>query len=261
MDKKHVNYTVEDRLAVVTIDNPKMNALSGAVMEELGTVFDELEARTEIGVAIIIGGGTKAFVAGADIKGFKDFLGKRESAFNSSRRMQAVFSKIEESRLVVIAAINGFALGGGCELAAACDIRIASDNIIIGVPEVKLGLIPGAGGTQRLTRLLGKGRAKLMVLTGDFFNAQEAFQLGLLDKVVPAADVLMEAKKMAGIILGNAPLAVEAGKRAINKGVEMSMEDGLVFEAGLVGDLFMTEDLKEGANAFVEKRVPLFRRK
>jgi enoyl-CoA hydratase len=256
-----VNYEVEDRLVVVTIDNPKMNALSVPVVEEISEVFEELEARVEIGVAIIIGGGTRAFVAGADIKEFKEAFGQRELAFTGSRRMQACFSKIEKSRLVVIAAINGLALGGGCELAAACDIRIAGDNVIIGVPEVKLGLIPGAGGTQRLVRLLGKGRAKLMVLTGDFFTAQDALQLGLLEKVVPAADVLAEAKKLAGTILANAPLALEAGKKAINEGVEMSFADGLVFEAGLVGDLFMTEDIKEGASAFVEKRFPVFRRR
>lgn len=261
MARTFVNYEVEGRLAVVTIDNPKMNALSVPVVKEISEVFEELEARTEIGVAIITGGGTRAFVAGADIKGFKEAFGQRELAFRESRRMQACFSKIEKSRLVVIAAINGLALGGGCELAAACDIRIAADNVIIGVPEVKLGLIPGAGGTQRIARLLGKGKAKLMVLSGDFFSAQDAFQLGLLEKVVPAADVLAEAKKLAGSILANAPLAVEAGKRAINEGVEMSFEDGLVFEAGLVGDLFMTEDIKEGAGAFVEKRFPVFRRR
>ena len=261
MERKYVNYEVEGRLAVVTIDNPPMNALSGSVMQDLGNVFDELETCTDIGVAIITGGGTKAFVAGADIKGFGQFIGSREAAFNSSRSMQAVFSKIESSRLVVIAAINGLALGGGCELAASCDIRIGGDDIVIGVPEVKLGLIPGAGGTQRLARLLGKGRAKLMVFTGAFFKAPEAYQMGLLDKVVPTAVVLSEAKKIAGTILGNAPLAVEAAKRAINEGVEMAVEEGMKFEAVLVGDLFMTEDLKEGANAFIGKRPPAFRRK
>lgn len=261
MERAYVTYEVEGRLAVVTISNPKMNALSRPVVEELGAVFDELELRTEIGVAILTGGGGKAFVAGADIKGFKDIIGHRGVVFEGARGMQDCFSKIENSRLVVIAAINGLALGGGCELAAACDIRIAADNVIIGVPEVKLGLIPGAGGTQRLARLLGKGRAKWMVLSGDFFSARDAFQMGLLEKVVPAADLLAEAKKLAGSILANAPLAVEAGKRAINEGVEMSLEDGLVFEAGLVADLFMTEDIKEGAGAFVEKRFPVFRRR
>ncbi|PKN35910.1 MAG: crotonase [Deltaproteobacteria bacterium HGW-Deltaproteobacteria-19] len=238
-----------------------MNALGMPVVADLEAVFDELEDRKDIGVAVIIGAGERAFVAGADIKGFKDVFGQKDIAFNSSRKMQACFSKIENSRLVVIAAINGLALGGGCELAAACDIRIAADTAIIGVPEVKLGLIPGAGGTQRLARLLGKGRAKLMVLSGDFFTAQDAFQLGLLEKVVPAKDVLAEAKKLAGSIISNAPLAVEAGKKAINLGVEMSLEDALVFEAGLVGDLFMTEDLREGAGAFVEKRFPVFKGK
>lgn len=261
MERKYVNYEIDGRLAVVTIDNPPMNALSGQVMQELGEVFDELEPRTGIGVAVIIGGGTRAFVAGADIKGFKDFMGKREAAFNKSSSMQDVFSRIENSRLAVIAAVNGLALGGGCELAAACDIRVGADNIIIGVPEVKLGLIPGAGGTQRLARLLGKGRAMLMVLTGAFFKAQEAYQMGLLDKVVPAAEVLPEAKKLAEAILGNAPLAVEAAKRAINEGLELPVGEGMKLEAGLVGDLFTTDDLKEGATAFIEKRPPEFRRK
>lgn len=260
-ERKYVNYSVENRLAVVTIDNPKMNALSDQVMDELGAVFDELEARTEIGVAIITGVGTRAFVAGADIKGFRKFIGNRQAAVDSSRGMQAVFSKIENSRLVVIAAINGLALGGGCELAIACDIRVAGENIMIGVPEVKLGLIPGAGGTQRLVRLLGKGHAKYMVLTGEFLNAQKAFRIGLVDRVVPAKEVLTEAKKIAAMLLNNAPLAVEAGKRAINRGVEMPLEDGLAYEAELEGDLFMTSDLAEGTRAFVEKRAPNFKRK
>ncbi|HRT61256.1 MAG TPA: enoyl-CoA hydratase-related protein [Syntrophales bacterium] len=261
MERKYVNYAIENRLAVVTIDNPKMNALSDEVMDELDAVFDELEARTEIGVAIITGGGTKAFVAGADIKGFEKLMGNRQGAINDSRRMQAVFSKIENSRLVVIAAINGLALGGGCELAIACDIRVAGDSIVIGVPEVKLGLIPGAGGTQRLVRLLGKGPAKYMIFTGEFLNAQEAYRLGLVDRVVPEKDVLAAAKKIAATILGNAPLAVEAGKRAINRGVEMSLEDGLMYEAKLEGDLFLTKDLAEGVSAFIEKRTPIFRRR
>jgi enoyl-CoA hydratase len=261
MERKYVNYVVEDRLAVVTIDNPKMNPLSRAVVAELSNVFDELEARFDVRVAIITGGGTSAFVAGADIKEFNAIFGDRETAFKFSRDIQDALSKMENSRLVFIAAINGLALGGGCELAAACDIRIAGDKVVIGVPEVKLGVIPGAGGTQRLARLLGTGRAKLMVLTGLFFSAQEAFQMGLVDKVVPAADVLAESKKIAAAILANAPLAVEAGKRAINQGVEMSMENALKFEAGLVADLFVTEDLKEGATAFVDKRAPSFMRK
>ncbi|HRR40723.1 MAG TPA: enoyl-CoA hydratase-related protein [Syntrophales bacterium] len=261
MKRDYVNYEVEGRLAVVTVDNPPMNPLSGRVMQELGEIFDEIESRTDIGVAIIAGGGTKAFVAGADIKGFKDFIGSREAAFASSRGMQAVFAKIENSRVVVIAAINGLALGGGCELAAACDIRIGGDNIVIGVPEVKLGLIPGAGGTQRLARLIGKGRAKMMVLTGAFFNAGDAVRMGLLDKVVPAEDVLSEAKQIAAAILANAPLAVEAAKKAINQGIELGLEDGMLLEAALESDLFVTEDLQEGVGAFIEKRTPSFRRK
>lgn len=261
MNRKYVRFEVEGRLAVVTIDNPKMNALSTAVMEDLAAVFEELEGRRDIGVVLLTGAGERAFVAGADIKGFRDMFGKRDEVVRGSRAMQACFSKIENSRLVVIAVINGLALGGGCELAAACDIRIAAEEAVIGVPEVKLGLIPGAGGTQRLARLLGKGRAKWMVLSGDFFTARDAFQLGLLERVVPAAELMVEARKLAASILSNAPLAVEAGKRVINEGLEMSLEDGLVLEANLVGDLFLTEDLKEGAGAFVEKRFPVFRGK
>ncbi len=231
MERTYVTYEVEGRLAVVTISNPKMNALSRPVVEELGAVFDELELRTEIGVAILTGGGGKAFVAGADIKGFKDIIGHRGVVFDGARGMQDCFSKIENSRLVVIAAINGLALGGGCELAAACDIRIAADNVIIGVPEVKLGLIPGAGGTQRLARLLGKGRAKWMVLSGDFFSARDAFQMGLLEKVVPAADLLAEAKKLAGTFSANAPLPSRRERGPSPEGVK-SIGDGLVFWGG-----------------------------
>ncbi|HOM08185.1 MAG TPA: enoyl-CoA hydratase-related protein [Syntrophales bacterium] len=261
MERTYVRSTVENRLAVVTIDNPKVNALNDRVVDELAEVFGELETLSEIGVGILTGAGEKAFVAGADIRGFEKFIGNRQAAVDSSRRMQALFSKIENSRLVVIAAINGLALGGGCELAVACDLRVAGDNVLIGVPEVKLGLIPGAGGTQRLARLLGKGRAKYMVLTGEFLNAREAFQWGLVDRVVPAEDVLSEAKRIAARILGNAPLAVEAGKRAINRGLEMSLEDGLALEAELEGDLFLTSDLAEGTKAFLEKRTADFRRK
>lgn len=259
MDRKLVNYVLEDRIAVITIDNPPVNSLGAQVIYELSDVFDELEAKEEVIVAVITGGGKKAFVAGADIKSFKDLVGKRDVAFDGSRGMQACFSKIESSNKIVIAAINGLALGGGCEMAAACDIRIISENALIGVPEVRLGIIPGAGGTQRLLRLLGRGKAKLMVLSGDFYSANDALAMGLVEKVVPAGEALNEARKMAQAICGNAPLALRAGKKVINEGENLSLDDALLREAGYLADLFMTEDLKEGASAFIEKRFPVYK--
>ena len=261
MERKFVNYEVENGIAVVTINNPPMNSLSAAVINELTDVLDELDEKDDIVIAIITGGGNKAFVAGADIKAFGDLVGKREMVVEGSRGMQKCFSKVENSSKVVIAAINGMALGGGCELAVACDIRIIAENALIGVPEVRLGLIPGAGGTQRLVRLVGKGKAKLMCLSGDFYGAKDALEMGLAERVVPAGEAVNEARKMAQAFLGNAPLALRAAKRAINEGSDMSLEDGLIMEASLVGDLFMTEDLREGAAAFLEKRFPAYKGK
>jgi enoyl-CoA hydratase len=261
LERKFVNYEVENGIAVVTINNPPMNSLSAAVINELTDVLDELDEKDDIVIAIITGGGNKAFVAGADIKAFGDLVGKREMVVEGSRGMQKCFSKVENSSKVVIAAINGMALGGGCELAVACDIRIIAENALIGVPEVRLGLIPGAGGTQRLVRLVGKGKAKLMCLSGDFYGAKDALEMGLAERVVPAGEAVNEARKMAQAFLGNAPLALRAAKRAINEGSDMSLEDGLIMEASLVGDLFMTEDLREGAAAFLEKRFPAYKGK
>jgi enoyl-CoA hydratase len=261
VERKFVNYEEENRIAVVTIDNPPMNSLGAAVINELYDVFDELENKDDIIVAIITGSGKKAFVAGADIRAFSELVGKRDVVIEGSRGMQKCFSKIENSSKIVIAAINGMALGGGCEMAVACDIRIIAENALIGVPEVRLGLIPGAGGTQRLVRLLGKGKAKLMCLSGDFYGAKDALAMGLVEKVVPAGEALNEAKKIAQAFLDNAPLALRAAKRVINEGSDMSLEDGLILEASFVGDLFMTEDLREGATAFVEKRFPVYKGK
>lgn len=261
MERKLVNYKEENRIAVVTIDNPPVNSLNVTVINELSDVFDELEGREDIIVAIVTGGGRKAFVAGADIKSFKDLVGKRDVVFEGSRSMQACFGKVENSGKIVIAAINGLALGGGCELAVACDLRIIAENALIGVPEVRLGLIPGAGGTQRLLRLLGRGKAKLMVLSGDFYSAADALAMGLVEKVVPAGEALNEAMKMGQALLGNAPLALRAGKKVINEGENMTLENALICEAGYLADLFMTEDLREGATAFIEKRFPVYKGK
>ena len=261
MERKFVNYTVEGRIAVVTIDNPPMNPLSGEVTQEISDVVKEVNVRADVGVVIFTGGGTKAFVAGADIKGFNANYGHRDLAFQGCRFMQQCFSDIENSPKAVIAAVNGFALGGGLELALACDVRIAAENARLGVPEIKLGIIPGAGGTQRLVRQLGKGQAKLLVLSGEFLTARQALEIGLVEKVVPVGEALGEAKALAAKFLANAPLAITNGKRAINEGSNMTLEDGLLLEANLVADLFITEDLLEGATAFIEKRPALFQGK
>jgi Enoyl-CoA hydratase/carnithine racemase len=182
MARKYVNYEIEDRIAIVTIDRPPVNALSLEVIDELSEVFEELDANKNAGVVVIAGGGKKAFVAGADITMFEEFRSDRTKAFESVKKMQDCFTRIENFDMVVIAAINGLALGGGCELAVACDIRVAAQNAIIGTPEVKLGIIPGAGGTQRLARLLGKGWAKMIVLGGEPVSAGEALSIGLVER-------------------------------------------------------------------------------
>jgi enoyl-CoA hydratase len=261
MARKHVNYDVEHRIAIVTIDHPPVNSLNTDVVGELSDVFKELEPKKDVGAVVITGGGQKAFMAGADIRMFKDLIGKREKIFEVVMQMQDCFTSIENFDKVVIAAINGLALGGGCELAVACDIRIAAENAVIGVPEVKLGIIPGAGGTQRLARLLGKGRAKMMILGGGFFSAQDALGMGLVEKVVPSGEAVNEAKNLAKDFLSRGPLAIRNGKRAINEGTNMTLEKGLIREAELVADLFMTEDVKEGVDAFFEKRQPVFKAK
>jgi len=261
MAENLVTYTVEDSVAVVTIAHPPVNSLNVDVTNGLSAVFNELEENKKVGAVVITGGGEKAFVAGADIRMFKDLIGKREQILAGALAMQQCFTNIENSGKLIIAAINGLALGGGCELAVACDIRIAAENAVIGVPEVKLGIIPGAGGTQRLARLLGKGKAKMMVLGGGFFSALDAFNLGLVEKVVPVGQALDEAKKLAREFLSGGPLAIRSAKKAINEGLNMTLKDGLVLEAELVADLFMSEDVKEGIDAFFGKRPPVFQGK
>jgi enoyl-CoA hydratase len=261
MARKYVNYEMEDRIAVVKIDHPPVNSLNEAVIGEILEVFEEMGSRDDVAVVVITGGGERAFVAGADLRMFKDLIGNREKVFEGARGMQDCLTNIENFDWVVIAAINGMALGGGCELALACDIRVADENAVIGVPEVRLGLIPGAGGTQRLVRLLGKGKAKMMVLGGDFFSAKDALSMGLVEKVAPAGEALTEAMNLAKGFLNVGPLAMRNGKKAINEGSNMTLEDGLVREAELLADCFMTEDIKEGVAAFFEKRQPLFKGK
>lgn len=244
-------------IAIVTINRPKeLNALNLATVLEIDRAFQELADDKTAGAIIVTGGGEKAFVAGADIGEMANM--DPISAKEWARLGQQVFSRIENFPRPVIAAVNGFALGGGCELALACDIRLASEKAKFGQPEVNLGITPGFAGTQRLTRLVGRGRAKLLIMSGETIDAAEALRIGLVDKVVPAEELMVVAKGLAGKMLAKAAHAVSQAKLAINKGVEMPSELGYAFEAEAFGMCFSTGDQKEGMRAFLEKRKPVF---
>jgi enoyl-CoA hydratase len=247
----------KDGISTVTINRPdKLNALNTAVMAELRQAFTQIKDDPEVRVAILTGAGEKAFVAGADIAE----LNKNNpvEAKEYTHRGQAVLDLIENLGKPVIAAINGFALGGGCELAMACSFRIASDNAKIGQPEVKLGIIAGYGGSQRLPRLVGKGLALQILLTGEMIPAQEAHRIGLINEVVAPAELLPRAEAIAKKIIANAPLAVQYTLEAVNKGMEMPLAEGLFLEATLFAVACATEDKKEGTSAFLEKRAAKF---
>jgi enoyl-CoA hydratase/carnithine racemase len=250
----------KNAIAYVTINRPKvLNALNMATMEELGTAFLDIRGDPSIRVVILTGAGEKAFVAGADIGELakQDAVSGKEYA----HRGQAVLDLIENLGKPAIACINGFALGGGCELAMACTMRLASENAKLGQPEVKLGIIPGYGGTQRLPRLVGKGLAMQMVLSGEMISAQEAHRIGLVNEVTAAAELIPRAEAIAAKIIANAPLAVQYAMEAVNKGMEMTLAEGLFLEASLFGVCCATEDKKEGTAAFLEKRAAVFRGK
>ena len=256
------NILVEKKNAVayVTVNRPKvLNALSLATMEELGAAFLEIKDDSAIRVAILTGSGEKAFVAGADI----GELAKQDpvSGKKFAHRGQAVLDLIENLGKPVIACVNGFALGGGCELALACTMRLASENAKLGQPEVKLGILPGYGGTQRLPRLVGKGLAMQMILSGEMITAQEAYRIGLVNEVVAAAELIPRAEAIAAKIIANAPLAVQYAMEAINRGMDMTLAEGQFVEAALFGVCCATEDKKEGTTAFLEKRAAAFRGK
>jgi len=250
-------FEVRDGIAFVTVNRPdKLNALNDQVMLELSSAVDRITTEAEIKGAILTGAGPKAFVAGADIGDLS-----RQGPFDGkarSQRGQGVLRRLETCGKPVIAAINGFALGGGCELAMACHIRIAGENAKFGQPEVKLGIAPGYGGTQRLPRLVGKGVALQLILTGEMIDAQEAYRIGLVNKVVPTADLLSESEKMMRGILAMGPLAVRLSMEAVDRGLEMSLDEGLLLEANHFGLLAATQDTKEGLTAFLEKRSAKF---
>ena len=252
-----VKLEIEGHVALITIERPKaLNALNSQVLDELNDIIDKLERDCEVLCAIITGSGEKAFVAGADIKELAE-LNPADGKILAERG-QSIFRKIENSRFPYIAAVNGFALGGGCELALACAFRIASDNAQMGLPEVTLGLIPGYGGTQRLGRIVGKGRALEMTSTGVFVSADQACRIGLVNEVVPQEELLAVCKKKAGKIVRNAPRAIQYALQAINAGLEMNQKDGENLESALFGVLCGTLDAKEGLTAFIEKRKAVF---
>jgi enoyl-CoA hydratase len=250
----------KNAIAYVTVNRPKvLNALNTATMEELRAAFHELKNEAAIRVVIFTGAGEKAFIAGADINEFGEqdaVLGKEYA-----HRGQSVLNLIENLGKPVIACINGFALGGGCEIAMACTMRLASDNARFGQPEVKLGIIPGYGGTQRLPRLVGKGLAMQSVLTGEMMTAQEAYRIGLVNEVTAPAELIPRAEAIAAKIIANAPLAVKYAMEAVNKGMEMTLAEGLFLEASLFGVCCATEDKKEGTTAFLAKRAAAFKGK
>jgi enoyl-CoA hydratase len=250
-------FEIKDGIALVTINRPdKLNALNDQVILELSSAVDRITTEAEIRGAILTGAGPKSFVAGADIGDLS-----RQGPFDGkarAQRGQAVLRRLETCGKPVIAAINGFALGGGCELAMACHIRIAGENAKFGQPEVKLGIAPGYGGTQRLPRIVGKGVALQLILTGEMINAQEAYRIGLVNKVVPSGDLLAESEKMMRGILAMGPLAVRLALEAVDQGMEMTLDEGLLLEANHFGLLAATSDMKEGTTAFLEKRAAIF---
>ena len=260
MTFENIVFEKKNAIGYVTVSRPKaLNALNTTTMDELRAAFTDIQQDPALRAAILTGAGEKAFVAGADINELAQQDAVTGKAF--AHRGQAVLDLIENLGKPVIACINGFALGGGCELALACAIRIASENAKLGQPEVKLGIIPGYGGSQRLPRLVGKGMAMQLVLTGEMISAQEALRIGLVNEVVAAADLIARAEAIAGKIAANAPLAVQYAMEAVNKGVEMTLAEGLFLEAALFAVSCSTADKKEGTSAFLEKRAAQFQGK
>jgi enoyl-CoA hydratase/carnithine racemase len=254
---ENVLYEKKGAIAYVTVNRPTvLNALNTPTWTDLETAFADAKADASVHGVILTGAGDKAFIAGADISELADV--DAYGAEESSRFGQGVLDLVEDLGKPVIAAINGFALGGGCETAMACTIRIAAQHAKFGQPEVKLGLLPGGGGTQRLPRLVGKGRALQLILTGETISAQEAYRIGLVNEVVPAAGLIERAETILKQIMANAPIAVKFSLEAANKRLETSQGEGLALEASYFGICAATEDKKEGTSAFLEKRAPKF---
>ena len=260
MELKNVILEKEEHLAIVTINRPKaLNALNSETLEDLDTVIEDLEKDANIYAVILTGAGEKSFVAGADIAEMKDLNEAQGEEFGALGNK--VFLRLENLNKPVIAAIQGFALGGGCEISMACDIRIASEKALFGQPEVGLGITPGFGGTQRLPRIVGLGKAKELIYTAQNIKADEALRIGLVNKVVPLEELMTEAKKMASKIIANAPIAVRLCKDAINRGMQVEIDKAVAIEAQDFGKCFASDDQKEGMTAFLERREKNFQNK
>jgi len=252
-----VETELSDRILTVTVNRPeKLNALNAEVVEGLRAAFHDAKTNAEVGAVVVTGAGEKAFVAGADIAGFKDLTPLQ--ARDLARRGQVVLDVLESMGKPSVAAINGFALGGGCELAMACTMRVAARHAKLGQPEVNLGLIPGYAGTQRLARLVGKGRALELILTGDAISAEEAWRIGLVNRVVEGPELLGHVRQLLEKILAKAPVAVRHAIDAVNHGLDMPFEQAELHEATLFGLCVATDDMKEGVSAFLEKRPAKF---
>jgi enoyl-CoA hydratase/carnithine racemase len=250
--------SVEDRVGTITIDHPPVNAFDRTTMAELADAIDEALGHAEVKAIVITGAGQMAFVAGADINELKAVAGS-DTVRELSLAGQGVFNRIERAHKPFIAAINGVCLGGGLELALACHVRIAGDRVKLGQPEINLGIIPGWGGTQRLSRIVGRAKAIEIILTGDAITAQEAYRLNLVNRVVPAGEVLKTAKDLARKLVAKPGMAVAAALQAIDQGLDMPLDQALAQEANLFAQLAQTEDMLEGASAFLEKRQPQFK--
>nr|WP_216366302.1 enoyl-CoA hydratase-related protein [Geobacillus sp. BMUD] len=247
---------IENRVAVVSIHRPPLNPLNTKVFQELSALIDELEANQQVGAVVITGAGEKAFVAGADIHEMMDL--DLAGMMEMNKISRSAFLKIENASKPVIAAVNGLALGGGCELALACDLRICSEHAKFAFPEINLGIIPGGGGTQRLPRIVGQGVAKELLYFGEMIDAQRALSIHLVNKVVPSDELLPTAKEWAGKLAKKPAIAMRMLKEAVNTGANVDLQSGLMVETACFGNAFATEDRKEGMRAFTEKRKPVF---
>ncbi|WP_397538119.1 enoyl-CoA hydratase [Rummeliibacillus pycnus] len=257
--KEKVSLTIENQIAILMIQNPPVNILDADVVEELHFKIDIIEQTPTIKVVLITGDGGKAFMAGGDIKSFPEWMGKGvDVAKEKSQWLQHPLNRIEALPYPTICILNGVALGGGCELALACDIRIAEKHVTIGLPEIKLGLFPGAGGTQRLARLVGKAKAKEIIFTGESLAAEQALEIGLVNAVVPKWYGLTTGIQLAKKIATHSRQALAYAKQAIDEGSEQNLSEALLTEAHYFGHVFQTEDIKEGVAAFIEKREPRF---
>jgi len=258
MNYENIIYDVKDGLAFVTINRPqKLNALNSDLIHDLSDAFQQIKQDDGIKAVLITGAGDKAFISGADIQELSvltPMTGKEKMLTG-----HALFNLIENIGKVVVAAVNGFALGGGCELAMACTLRFASADARFGQPEINLGVIPGYGGTQRLSRLVGKGRALELILSGDMINAEEAYRIGLVNKIFPKDRLLEEAEAFCRKLMAKGPIALRCALEAVNKGLNQTLAEGLNLEANLFALLCATQDTKEGLTAFLEKRKPTFK--